>query len=84
MAMGFVHLFVQVLSGIVLVDAISSWVVKDPSAFPRSITGAITRPLYAPFRAIVKPEALGGVDISPLLVIVSLNLLAQALGRLMM
>ena len=77
--MDFLHLLIQALSFVVIVDAISSWFVKDPDAFPRSITGAISRPLCAPFRAILSPEKMGGLDISPLLVIVSLNFAARAL-----
>ncbi len=82
-AMGFLVFVCEALAMIVLVDALSSWVVKDPNGFPRSITGPITQPLYAPIRAILKPEKMGGIDISPLIVIVSLNALAGALPRLL-
>ena len=79
--MEFVHILIQVLSVVVIVDAVSSWFVRNPDQFPRSITGAVTRPLYAPFRAVLNPEKLGGIDVSPLLVLLSLNLLAQGLVR---
>lgn len=81
--MGFLVFLCEAIAMIVLVDALSSWVVKDPNAFPRSITGPITRPLYAPIRAILKPEKMGGIDLSPLIVIVVLNGLAGALPRLL-
>lgn len=80
--MEFLHLLIQAISLVVIVDAISSWVVRSPNAFPRSITGAITQPLYAPFRAILRPERLGGIDVSPLLVLLTLNLLARGLVQL--
>ena len=71
------HLFLQALSAVVLVDAVSSWVAPGRNAFPRNITGAIAEPLYAPFKALLKPEQLGGIDFSPLLVLLTLNIFAR-------
>ncbi len=77
----FFHMFFRALSLVVVLDVVSSWFVKDPNGFPRSVTGAITGPLYAPFRAVVKPGSLGGLDLAPLVAILTLNLLARgALG----
>lgn len=81
-AMGFISFLCEAIAMIVFVDVISSWFVKNPNGFPRSITGPITAPLYAPVRAILKPEALGGIDVSPIVVIVGLQALARALPGL--
>lgn len=81
--MGFLVFLFEAVALIVFVDAISSWFVKNPNAFPRNITGPITAPLYAPIRAILKPEKMGGVDLSPLVVILGLQALAGALPRLL-
>ena len=81
--MGFISFLCEAVALIVFVDAISSWFVKNPNGFPRNITGPITAPLYAPIRAILKPEKMGGIDISPLVVIIGLQALAGALPRLM-
>lgn len=78
----FLMLFCNALSLIVLVDVVASWLVKSPDSFPRNITGAITGPLYAPFRMILKPENLGGLDLSPMVVIVLLNFARQGLAQL--
>ncbi|MEO1228542.1 MAG: YggT family protein [Myxococcota bacterium] len=77
----FLQLLIQALSFVVIVDAVSSWVVPNPSAFPRSITGAIAGPLCAPFRKLIPPERVGGLDVSPLLVILSLNLVASGVAK---
>lgn len=76
--MGFVFLLIQGITILVVVDALSSWFVA-PNAFPRSITGPITDPLYKPIRAILPPEKMGGFDLSPIAVIFAL----QGLQRLL-
>lgn len=63
--MEFVLFALQGLSILVLVDVIASWLV-GPDQFPRSLTAPITEPLYAPFRAILPPEKMGGLDLSPI------------------
>ena len=80
--MEFVIFALQALSFVVLADAILSWVVQDPESFPRSLTAAISEPLCRPVRRILDPARMGGLDISPLLVIVGLNALSQLLARL--
>ena len=80
--MEFVIFALQALSFIVLADAILSWVVRDPESFPRSLTAAIAEPLCRPVRRILDPGRMGGLDLSPLIVIVGLNALSQLLARM--
>lgn len=77
--MGFVFLLIQGITILVIVDAVASWLVAA-DAFPRSITGLITEPLYRPIRAILPPEKMGGFDLSPIAVIFAL----QGIQRLLM
>lgn len=81
--MGFVFLLIQGITILVFVDAIASWLV-GPDQFPRSITGLITEPLYRPIRAILRPEKMGGFDLSPLVVIFALQGLQGLLMRMPM
>ncbi len=81
--MGFVFLLIQGITILVFVDAIASWVV-GPDRFPRSITGLITEPLYRPIRAVLRPEKMGGFDLSPLVVIFALQGLQGLLMRMPM
>lgn len=76
-------ILVSALKWLIIIDAVLSWVMP-PDRFPRSLTGQLTDPLYAPIRAILKPEKTGGLDLSPLLVLLILfameNLLHRAAG----
>lgn len=76
---------IQILNFVIyflIADAVLSWVMA-PGKFPRSFTTRITTPLYAPFRAILPPEKTGGFDISPIFLILLIQLVQRGLlGRL--
>ena len=65
---------------LILIDAILSWVMPE-DRFPRSLTGQLTDPLYAPIRALLKPERTGGFDLSPLIVLGVLLFLENMIAR---
>ena len=79
--MGFLVVALMGLSYVVLADAILSWIIRDPRQFPRSITHAITAPLYKPIHAILSPDKTGGIDFSPLILIFGLQAIARALAQ---
>jgi YggT family protein len=68
-----------VLQLIIIADALMSWFMP-PDRFPRSLTNSITMPLYAPIRAIIRPESLGGFDISPLIMLFLLRAMEKMLA----
>jgi YggT family protein len=73
-----------ILSGLqllIVVDAILSWVMRDTTKFPRNVTTQITDPLYAPIRAILRPERMGGLDVSPLVLLALIKLMQTMLER---
>ena len=74
-----IAMFLHAVSIVIIVDAVLSWVQK-PGAFPRSLTGQLTAPLYAPIRGIL--GAPGGIDFSPLILLVIINMLSNALTRM--
>ena len=80
--MEFIFLLFRGISLIVMVDAISSWFVPGRDRFPRNLTGHITEPLSRPIRKVIDPERMGGIDISPIIVLVALQGLATLLSRL--
>ena len=82
MDLTFFILLIEAISVVVIVDVFSSWIVRDPNAFPRNITQAVAGPLYAPFRLVFKPERFGGIDISPIFVLLGLRFLALGLQQL--
>jgi uncharacterized protein YggT (Ycf19 family) len=67
---------VKFLSAVVLVDIVLSW-VQHPSQTPRAQLNHFTAPLYAPFHALVPPSRLGGIDIAPMLLIITLQLVVR-------
>ena len=76
-----VCLLLQVLSLIIFARVILEWVpVEDghPVGRVRSVLRAITQPVLAPLRALLPPLRVGSVavDLSPLILILLLNLLA--------
>ncbi len=73
-------LIIQGIRFIVLADVILSWVMRDPDQFPRSLTRQITGPLYAPIHAILDPRKTGGIDLSPLIVLLLLSALQHWLA----
>lgn len=71
-----IHAILVTLQIIIFVDVILSWVRTDPYAFPRNFTRQITEPLYTPIRAILDPQKMGGLDLSPMIIIILLNSLS--------
>ena len=71
---------ISLLYIIVIADVVLSWVMPDKSEFPRNITTQITDPLYAPIRAVIDPQKLGGLDISPIIVFMILGAMRGMLG----
>jgi YggT family protein len=71
----------QALEWVVIADALLSWFVPNKESFPRSITSQIADPLCAPFRALVGPDRLGGLDLSPIAVILTLQVMHNMIAR---
>ena len=66
---------------LVIVAAFVSWVNPDPrNPIVRFLFGT-TEPLFRPFRRLVPPSRTGGIDLSPLLVIILIYLLTRLIAR---
>ena len=67
---------------LVIIAALISWVNPDPrNPVVRFLYGT-TEPIFRPFRRLVPPSRTGGVDVSPLLVILLIYLLQRFIARL--
>ena len=75
----FVLNILNILSLIVIADALLSWVSPDPSQPPRSIANAIAEPLGAPIRWVLKPQYTGGIDFSPIGILLILQWLSRSI-----
>ncbi|HEU6456245.1 MAG TPA: YggT family protein [Roseateles sp.] len=72
------RLFLYLIFGIVILTAIMSWV--NPYAPMAPVLNALARPFLAPFQRII--PSIGGVDLSPIALIIVLQLLLGLLSGL--
>lgn len=83
---GFGFSFLQVVVGlldvyfwVIVVRAVLSWVSPDPSNPLVRILVLLTEPVLRPFRRLLPPHRMGGLDLSPLVVLVLLQFLKNGL-----
>ena len=77
----FLNLLLTVLTVAILIRALLTWVPNmDPSNPLVRLLNQITDPLLQPARRLIPP--MGGMDLSPIVVIVVLQLLQRLLMRL--
>ncbi len=80
-----VHYLIQAVIWMVIANAIVSWLIAFDVINMRNTTArqivrfldSVTRPLLAPFRRFIPP--LGGVDVTPVILIILLEAADQAL-----
>jgi YggT family protein len=67
---GIIHVALMIYIWVVIFRAILSW-IRISSSFYRVaiVLYKLTEPVLRPFRRIVPPSRLGGIDISPVIVI---------------
>lgn len=81
MLLSILLLILSGLKWVILADVLLSWIKPDTSEFPRNLTSQVSEPLCAPIRALISPRALGGIDISPMLVILLLQFMESIVMR---
>ncbi|MBN2114280.1 MAG: YggT family protein [Acidimicrobiia bacterium] len=82
--MGIVCLVLRAYTLVVFARVVLEWIPvgdEHPVGRARSLLRLVTQPVLAPLRALLPPVRLGSVavDLSPLVLILGLNLLAQFL-----
>jgi YggT family protein len=78
---GIITLVLRGLIWLVIIDALLSWVVRNPMQFPRNYTRMIVEPLCAPVQKLLSPQVTGGIDFSPLVVIIVLQFAVGFVAR---
>ena len=61
---------------LIIVDAVLSW-IQQPSQMPRKFTHSIASILYAPVHMVLSPQKTGGIDISPIVLIIAIQWLSS-------
>jgi YggT family protein len=72
----------QALQWLVIIAALVSWVSPDPRNPIVRFLYVTTEPLFRPFRRILPPSRTGGIDLSPLFVLVIIYALSRFIARL--
>jgi YggT family protein len=72
----------QALLWLVIIAALVSWVSPDPRNPIVRFLYVTTEPLFRPFRRLVPPSRTGGLDLSPLFVILIIYLVSRFVARL--
>lgn len=72
----------QALQWLVIIAALVSWVSPDPRNPIARFLYVTTEPLFRPFRRLLPPSRTGGLDLSPIFVILAIYLLSRFIARL--
>ncbi len=71
-----------IIQWLVIVAAVISWVSPDPRNPIVQFLYRSTEPLLRPFRRLLPPARTGGIDFSPILVILVILFIRTVLSRL--
>jgi len=74
----------EIVQWLVIIAALVSWVSPDPRNPIVRFLYATTEPLFRPIRRLLPPSRTGGLDLSPLVVILLIFLVRSFLMRLWM
>ena len=77
-----VFLLLSLVQWLVIAAALVSWVSPDPRNPIVQFLYRTTEPILRPFRRILPPRKTGGIDFSPLLVILAIVFLKVFLSRM--
>ncbi|MEE9562675.1 MAG: YggT family protein [Thermoanaerobaculia bacterium] len=80
--MTLIYLLVMLLNiytWVIIIRAVMSWVAPVPSHPLAKILVNVTEPVLKPLRRLVPPSALGGIDVSPILAILAIQVIRYGL-----
>jgi YggT family protein len=76
-------LALTIVQWLIIITALISWVSPDPRNPIVRFLYRATEPILRPFRRILPPSRTGGIDFSPLLVILLIFFIKRVLARLL-
>lgn len=74
----------SIVQWLVIIAALISWVNPDPRNPIVQFLYRTTDPILRPFRKLLPPRRTGGIDFSPILVILAIIFIKTFLARLLM
>jgi YggT family protein len=74
----------DIIKWLVIIAAVISWVSPDPRNPIVQFLYRATDPMLRPFRAILPPRRTGGIDFSPVILILLIVFIEAVLSRLLL
>ena len=74
-----VKILLNAIVWLIVIDAVLSW-LQQPNQMPRKLTFSITSKLYAPIHSVLSPQKTGGLDLSPIILIILLQWIGSIIG----
>jgi YggT family protein len=72
-------MLLEIYIWVIIIRAVMSWVAPVPSHPLAQILVNVTEPVLKPLRRLVPPSALRGIDVSPILAILAIQLIRYGL-----
>jgi YggT family protein len=76
---GFVGWLLELYSYVVIAAALISWVSPDPRNPIVRVLRQVTEPVFEPIRRFLPPWKTGGLDLSPLIVIIAIQFVERVI-----
>jgi YggT family protein len=80
-AIGFIAWLLDVYSWVIIAAALISWVNPDPRNPIVGFLRRVTEPVLEPVRRLLPPWRTGGLDLSPLIVLIAIQIIERVLLR---
>ena len=77
-----IYYFVRVINFLILIRVLMSWFIRDPRNQFALFIYSLTEPILSPFRELLRKLGVGGMlDFSPILALLFIQLIANAIIR---
>jgi YggT family protein len=80
-AVGFIAWLLDLYSWVIIAAALISWVSPDPRNPIVAFLRRVTEPVLEPVRRLLPPWKTGGLDLSPLIVLVAIQFIERVILR---
>ena len=80
-AIGFIAWLLDVYSWVIIAAALISWVNPDPRNPIVAFLRRVTEPVLEPVRRLLPPWRTGGLDLSPVIVLIAIQIIERVLLR---
>jgi YggT family protein len=80
-AVGFIAWLLDLYSWVIIAAALISWVSPDPRNPIVAFLRRVTEPVLEPVRRLLPPWKTGGLDLSPLIVLIAIQIIERVILR---